>query len=54
MTIADAQVHIWGADRPRSYREAATMVTEERSFLPASDKEWVMGNGLRECLGWPV
>ena len=43
MTIADAQVHIWGADtpdRPRSYREAITMFTEERSFLSASDKEW--------------
>ena len=57
MTIADAQVHIWGADtpdRPCTYRQAVTMFIEERSFLSASDKEWVMGKGLCEWLGWPV
>jgi hypothetical protein len=23
-------------------------------FLSASDKEWIMGRGLAECLQWPA
>ncbi len=28
------------------------MFTEELPFLSAADKEWVMGRGLCEWLGW--
>ena len=47
----------WGTDLSRipcTYRRAVTMFTEELSFLSAVDKEWVMGKGLCEWLGWPV
>jgi hypothetical protein len=23
-------------------------------FLTDQDKEWIMGRGLAECLGWPL
>lgn len=45
----------WGTDLTRlpcSYRQAVTHFTEELPFLSASDKEWVMGRGLCEWLGW--
>ena len=49
----------WGSDLTRlvlkcTYREAVTMVTEELDFLSAIDKEWIMGRGLAEWLGWPL
>jgi L-fuconolactonase len=47
----------WGTDVSRmlehcSYRQAVTHFTEELDFLSAADLEWIMGRGIRECLGW--
>jgi predicted TIM-barrel fold metal-dependent hydrolase len=47
----------WGSDLSRlpascSYRQAATMFTEELDFLSQSDLEWIMGRGVLEYLGW--
>jgi predicted TIM-barrel fold metal-dependent hydrolase len=45
----------WGTDLSRlpcSYRQAVTMFTEELEWLAASDKEWIMGRGLCEWIGW--
>ena len=45
----------WGTDFTRlacSYRQAVTMFTEEMPWLTAADKEWIMGRGLCEWLGW--
>ncbi len=45
----------WGTDRtklPCSYRQAVTMFTEELPWLTAEDKEWIMGRGLCEWIGW--
>lgn len=47
----------WGTDLTRlpcSYREAVSMVAEEISWLTAEDKEWIMGRGLSEWLGWKL
>jgi L-fuconolactonase len=47
----------WGTDwtrLPCPWREAVTVFTEELSWLSSSDKEWVMGRGLCEWLGWPT
>jgi predicted TIM-barrel fold metal-dependent hydrolase len=46
----------WGTDLSRSpipYRQHVTMFTEEIPWLSASDKEWIMGRGVCEWLGWP-
>jgi L-fuconolactonase len=46
----------WGTDLTRlpcSYRQAITFFTEELPFLSEADKEWVMGRGVCEWLGWP-
>ncbi len=46
----------WGTDLTRlpcTYRQAMTMFTEELPFLSETDKEWVMGRGVCEWLGWP-
>lgn len=45
----------WGTDLSRlpcSYREGVTMFTEELPWLTAEDKEWIMGRGVCEWLGW--
>ncbi|MBI4193661.1 MAG: amidohydrolase family protein [Betaproteobacteria bacterium] len=45
----------WGTDLSRlpcSYREAVTMITGEIPWLTAEDKEWIMGRGVCEWLGW--
>lgn len=45
----------WGTDLSRlpcSYRQAVTMVTEEIPWLTAQDKQWIMGRGMCEWLGW--
>ncbi|MFT4066533.1 amidohydrolase family protein [Paraburkholderia sp.] len=45
----------WGTDMTRlpcTYRQAVTMFTEELPFLNETDKEWIMGRGLSEWLGW--
>ncbi len=47
----------WGTDLARlpcTYRQAVTMITEEIPWLTASDKEWIMGRGLCEWLGWKL
>jgi len=45
----------WGTDlsrSPISYRQQVTMFTEEIPWLSADDKEWIMGRGICEWLGW--
>lgn len=47
----------WGTDLTRlpcSYRQAVTMFTEEIPWLTAEDKEWIMGRGICEWLGWEL
>ena len=47
----------WGTDLSRlpcTYREGVTMFTEEMPWLTAEDKEWIMGRGVCEWLGWTV
>jgi predicted TIM-barrel fold metal-dependent hydrolase len=47
----------WGSDitkLPCSYRQAITMFTEEIPWLTEEDKEWIMGRGLCEWLGWKL
>ena len=47
----------WGTDfarLPCTYAEAITMYTEEIPWLNAKDKEWIMGRGLCEWLGWEL
>jgi L-fuconolactonase len=47
----------WGTDisrLPCSYKQAITMVTEEIPWLTPSDKEWIMGRGISEWLGWQL
>ena len=47
----------WGSDLvrlPCSYRQAITMFTEELPWLNAEDKEWIMGRGLCEWIGWTL
>jgi predicted TIM-barrel fold metal-dependent hydrolase len=47
----------WGTDLSRSpipYRQHVTLFTEEIPWLTAEDKEWMMGRGVCEWLGWPI
>jgi predicted TIM-barrel fold metal-dependent hydrolase len=47
----------WGTDLSRlpcSYSQALTMFTEEMPWLSTEDKEWILGRGLCEWLGWPL
>lgn len=47
----------WGTDLtklPCTYRQAVTMFTDEIPWLTAQDKDWIMGRGLCEWLGWPA
>lgn len=47
----------WGTDLSRlpcPYRDAVRHFTEELHWLSASDREWIMGRGLCEWLGWNV
>lgn len=47
----------WGTDYSRlpcAYRQAITAFTEEIPWLSADDKEWIMGRGVCEWVGWPV
>jgi L-fuconolactonase len=48
---------LWGSDLtklPCSYHQAITMFTEEIPWFTAEDKEWIMGRGLCEWLGWTL
>jgi L-fuconolactonase len=45
----------WGSDLvrlPCTYRQLITMFTEEMSWLTTEDKEWIMGRGLCDWVGW--
>jgi predicted TIM-barrel fold metal-dependent hydrolase len=45
----------WGTDLSRlpcSYREAVTLFTEELKWLTPEDREWIMGRGVCEWIGW--
>ena len=47
----------WGTDfsrLPCAYREAIAMFTEEIPWLTSEDKEWIMGRGVCEWLGWKL
>jgi len=47
----------WGTDwtrLPCTWRRAVTFFTEELPWLSAGDKEWIMGRGVCEWLGWPT
>lgn len=45
----------WGSDisrMPCTYRQAVSMFTEEIPWFTVEDKEWIMGRGLCEWMGW--
>jgi L-fuconolactonase len=45
----------WGSDQTRSpvsYRQGIAMFTEHMPWLGAQDREWIMGRGVCEWLGW--
>ncbi|MDB5927597.1 MAG: amidohydrolase 2 [Betaproteobacteria bacterium] len=47
----------WGTDitrLPCTYSQAISMITEAIPWLTAEDKEWIMGRGISEWLGWPL
>jgi predicted TIM-barrel fold metal-dependent hydrolase len=47
----------WGTDwtrLPCPWRQAVTLFTEELPWLSTADKEWIMGRGVCEWLGWPA
>ena len=47
----------WGTDLSRlpcTYRQGITMFTEEFAWLGDEDKEWIMGRGVCEWLGWKL
>ena len=47
----------WGSDLSRSpvpYRQQIDMWVNESPWLKAEDKEWVMGRGICEWLGWKL
>ncbi len=47
----------WGTDwsrLPCTYRQGITMFTEELPWLGAGDKDWIMGRGICEWLGWKI
>ena len=51
MPTVDAQVHIWAASTPERPWPARHQ-PEEIPWLTADDKEWIMGRGVCEWLGW--
>jgi L-fuconolactonase len=47
----------WGTDLTRlpcPYRQAVTLFTDALDFLATEDKQWIMGRGIGEWLGWPL
>ena len=51
------QRSIWGTDLTRfiqrcSYRDSISMFTEHMDFLSESDKQWIMGRTIANCLSW--
>lgn len=46
----------WGTDLSRSpiaYRQHVTLFMDELPWMSAADKDWIMGRGVCEWLGWP-
>ncbi len=47
----------WGSDLSRlpcGYRQSLTYLSEEIPWLSAGDKEWILGRGVCEWLGWKI
>jgi predicted TIM-barrel fold metal-dependent hydrolase len=47
----------WGSDLSRlpcTYRQSLTYMSEEIPWLTATDKEWILGRGVCEWLGWKI
>ena len=47
----------WGSDLSRlpcTYRQSLTYMSEEIPWLSAGDKEWILGRGLCEWIGWKL
>ena len=47
----------WATDftaMPCTYRQAITMFTEEIPWFTPEDKQWIMGRGVCEWLGWTL
>lgn len=47
----------WGTDYSRlpcSYKQGLTFMSEEIPWLSVGDKEWILGRGVCEWLGWPL
>jgi predicted TIM-barrel fold metal-dependent hydrolase len=47
----------WGSDLSRlpcTYRQGLTYMSEEMPWLTADDKEWILGRGVCEWIGWKV
>ncbi len=47
----------WGTDQSRSpisYRQGVTLFTDEIPWLSEDDREWIMGRGICEWLGWKL
>jgi hypothetical protein len=44
----------YARDARVAQREGVTMFTEEIPWLSAGDKEWIMGRGVCEWLGWKI
>ena len=52
---ASAETVACAAPRPlRDVAASPALFTEELPWLSASDREWVMGRGVCEWLGWPL
>jgi len=56
MLINDPQVHIRAASTrlPCTYRQGITLFTEELAWLGPEGREWIMGRGVCEWLGWKL
>jgi predicted TIM-barrel fold metal-dependent hydrolase len=52
--IVDAQVHLWGADTPERPWPPGRAAEAQKPYPRGEDREWVMGRGVCEWLGWPL
>ena len=47
----------WGTDHARlpcTYQQALTMFSEEIPWFSTADKEWILGRGVCEWMGWKL
>jgi len=49
MVVTDVKVHLWEPETP----ECVEHFSRGLAFLPASDKDWVLGKAPAEVLKWP-